>query len=211
MDYFYALNKPSVYDNNPYDTEFLDANDTIRGDAPTCNTCGKYIGCLQWLPPIKVEITFWGEEPGDIVFGTGDDLLVSDRFMSFYRKHKLKGLSGFEKVEIAKANRKKRKGPRILPEYYRVVVSMSRALIDLQASGFVHERPATCPDCNLGGLLKTFDRIIITEGSWSGEDLFYARGLSGTIFTSQRFYDIFHEHEIKNGVLIEASQYGMTY
>ncbi|MEZ6163292.1 MAG: hypothetical protein R3B67_02540 [Phycisphaerales bacterium] len=52
---------------------------------------------------------------------------------------------------------------------------------------------------------------MVDESTWSGEDIFYARGLSGLIITSEPFAEWFHHANINSGVLIPALDYAADF
>ena len=83
----------------------------------------------------------------------------------------------------------------------------SRAVIDRKLSELILDEPWSCKECRLGGIIKRINKIVIEKNTWSGEDLFFARGLPGTIITTERFKDFFFDAGIRNGELIEATQY----
>src|SRR5437899_5941141 len=74
----------------------------------------------------------------------------------------------------------------------------------------VHEKPHTCNECR-SGLIKRAARIVLEDDTWSGEDVFYARGLPGTRLTSERFKAFFDKYSINNGVLIDAAEYSFEF
>lgn len=149
----------------------------------------------------------WGARYGDIVFGAGhDDFLVSARFVDVYERTGLRGLSGFEPVIVRRAIRHKRTGIE-MPSYYRVDVCASRAAVDQQQSGEVWEVHPTCDECRLNGRnFKRAERIVLEEGSWSGEDIFRPRGGSQYVVTS-RFRDVCVSHEMTNVAFIPIERY----
>jgi hypothetical protein len=209
---FYVLEPPRP--GSPEDalggtSALLEAGFNV-GDAPKCPKCGRFIGMLIWLPPFRVELETWGNEFGDIIDAGGNDLLVSHRFKRHYEAHHLKGLIGFEPVEIIKVKRH-RKSSAVLPEYFRASVIRSQTGIDQEASGFEWEDDQPlCPECLLkqaSGTLRGYKGIIINSGSWTGEDIFYPRGSPVYFIVSRRFRDICVENQLKNVVFLPAERY----
>jgi hypothetical protein len=191
-------------------TDFVDANPVNRGEAPKCPSCGRFISGLVWLPPYRAVLEVWGKEYGDIAFFM-DVLLISKRMADLYRTEGLSGLQGFDEVEIVKVIR--RGGSRLRtppPPYYCVTIARSRATIDVAASGLVLREPYTCNECR-GGLIVRTERVVLEEGTWSGEDIFIARGLPGTILTSERFKAFFDKYHINNGILVDAVEYSFDF
>ena len=191
------------------DTEMTEAKGYVQGDALRCRGCGRYVGGLKWLAPYRAELALHGREFGDFVFGGGDDFLVSQNFVTIYRRHGLTGLSGLEPVEIVKVKSRRKKGPEP-PPYFHVVVSRSRTAIDLAASGFEWLEPPNCMECRLGDIIR-WKRIVIEDGTWTGEDIFIARGLSGTILTSERFKVVCNDNHITNAIFVPAESYGHDF
>ncbi len=180
------------------------------GGAPRCPTCGRFIGMLTWLPPFRVEIESWGTEFGDVVNAGASDLLVSDRFKRLYERHHLKGLIGFEAVEVVKLERH-RKSRGDLPRYFKAGVVRSRTSIDQEASGFEwQEDQPVCPECLwqlASGALRGYRGIILRSGSWKGEDIFYPRGAPVNFIVSERFRDVCVENQFRNVVFLPADCY----
>lgn len=209
---FFVLRNPRVTKQKDMAiTDFLKSDDANTGEAPICPVCGEFIGMLPWLPPYRAELEVWGKAYGDIAFGAGDEMLVSARFAMLYKEATLIGLEGFKETEILKI--KRRGGSRLRlppPKYYCVKVVRSRAAINIKASGLVLREPPTCDECRDGFIIRT-QRVILEENTWSGEDVFFARGLPGTIITSERFKDFFEDKGINNGLLIPAEDYSFDF
>jgi len=211
---FYILRSPTLGQPEAEGlavTDFLPLDPVVLADAPLCPVCGKPVGMLPWLPPHRVQLEFWANEPGDIAFGTGDDLLLSERFRQMYEQVGLVGLSGFDSVEVVRTKRYgKRKGIKPSGNYYLVRIARSRAAVDDKASELVRPKGRYCEECG-GGDPEWAKRIVLRENTWSGEDIFYARGLPGRIMTSERYRDFHVENKINNGILIDASEYGFDW
>lgn len=204
---FYVLNDRIPEDDTIWNyTEFLNTEDSNVGEALRCPTCGRFVSMLEWLPPYKIELIAWGKDGfGDIVYGTGNEILISERFKGAYQKSSLMGLSEFGQVEIIKLRCNKKIIDQV-PDYSVVKIARSQAIIDPKASGVIWEEPPTCSEC-LSGIKNGFARVIIQEGSWSGEDIFYPRGLPGTILTTQKFKDFCEFHQFKNCRFVRAEEF----
>jgi hypothetical protein len=205
---FYVLARRQVISGDAI-TDFLWVEPIKRKNAPQCRLCGGFIGGKPHLPPVRVNIETWGSSYGDMAFGPSDQILISERFKEEYHTHGLTGLSDFELVEVARVlNRKKIRDD--CPKYFLASVTRSRTAIDVEASGLVHEKPPTCLECK-GGLIKRTERIVLEEGTWSGEDIFFARGLPGTIIVSDKFRRMCIEAELQNCPLLEASLFSFDF
>jgi hypothetical protein len=182
------------------------------GEAPRCPNCGRFIGSLEWLPPFRVEIETWGQGFGDIVISTGMNVLVSGRFRDIYERFELRGLSGFEPVEIVKVSRhgKRRDDP---PRYHRVSVIRSPTILDQKASGYEwSENHPVCPEClfPIEAVIKRWSKVVIQTDTWQGEDIFIPRG-GGDIITSSRFKEVCEKNNVTNVVFYQAETYGHDY
>jgi hypothetical protein len=204
---FYILKNPI---RNRALTDFSPIEPHNTGPAPHCHLCGSAMGMLTWLPPYRAEIELLGREAGDMVFGPGNELVVSQDFMRSYKDFGLRGLHDFHPVEVVKIIRKNKHAPREVPPYYCVSISRTSTLIDQETSGLVMKRAWTCDYCRTG-LIKSIQKVVIDEDSWTGEDIFYARGLPGTRITSERFKNFVLEADIKNGDLIGADEYHFDF
>jgi hypothetical protein len=89
-------------------------------------------------------------------------------------------------------------------------VSRGRTAIDLAASGFEWLEPPTCPECR-SAIIVRWQRVVIEEETWTGDDIFIARGLPGTYVVSERFKGVCDEHHIKNAVFVPAESYGHDF
>jgi hypothetical protein len=202
----------TVCGESPYETQFLDVDTSETGEGPNCPACGGIIGSLVWLPPLKAELLLGGRAFGDIAFGPGDDFLISERLKAIVEEHLVTGFEGFDPVEIVRVSRRRRSARKIEPPgYYRVTVRRTEAAIDQARSGVEWAEPPTCPFCREGDDLQRWQRVVLEEGTWSGEDIFQARGLPATYIASERFKTICEEYKIKNALFYPAEEYGYDF
>lgn len=204
MKAIYLLNRRGKI-NNEATTEFLQADPFNVGEAPYCPACGNPVGMLSWEQPLRVEIETWGSKFGDLAFGPGPDLLVSERFKDLWLKSGLSGLSGFEEVEIVKVVRRGKRFKDPPPHYFRVVPQRSHAAFDHVASGEQWEGvpPTPCEVCREGGISKGWERIVL-EGE-PAENIFFPRGM-GSVLVDEHFKRFCEQHAITNCPLIPAEQ-----
>lgn len=191
-------------------TDYLPVDGSRMGDAPRCHVCGKFLGMLPLLPPVRVELETWGAQWGDIAFGPGDQVLVSDKLKKLFSEVGLIGFTNVDPVEIVKAKRRKA-GIGDPPEYWLASIVRSRAEVDDLASGLVRDEEPTCKECRIGGLIKRLDRIILHADSWSGEDVFFARGLPGTVLVSEQFKLLCDANNLTNCSLISAEDFSFDH
>lgn len=194
----------------PAATNFLEAEPCYMGKAPRCPGCGRMLVAHPWLAPYRAELEVWGRQFGDLAFGLGPDLLVSQRLKSFYEEDGLRGLEGFNQVDIV-GIRRHRQFLGVPPTYYRVRVTPSLAAIDRGRSELEAEGPVRCALCLDAGLVKRARHVVVDPASWSGEDLFLARGLPGLTLTSARFRDFCAQRGINNAMLVPAEDYAFDY
>jgi hypothetical protein len=201
---FFVLRVPKAGEA-PAVTYFLPAAGSRTGDAPRCSVCGNFVGMLPLLPRIRVELETWERMFGDIVFGPGDELLLTERVVKLFRSSALIGLLEVDKAEVIKV-KSRRKLSTNVPTYFCCTVARSRAALDDVKSGVVREEPWTCEECRIGSV-KRATGVYLEPESWSGEDIFIARGLPGTILTSDRFKTLCEEHSISNCELVPADRF----
>jgi hypothetical protein len=212
---FYALksSEPGSPEDKVAGTDALFEEGFNTGAAPRCPACGKYIDSLPWLPPYRIELETWGPKYGDIVFATGNELLVSSRFKQAYLNSDLLGLSGFEPVEVIKVKRH-RKSAGDLPLYFKANVIHSQATIDIVASGYEwSEQPELCPVCRLDIKGVTFLRragTVIESDTWTGEDIFIPRA-SADFLATPRFKDFCEQNYIANANFVPAETFGVDF
>jgi hypothetical protein len=118
-----------------------------------------------------------------------------------FAEHSLKGLSQLEPVEVVKVTHRRGKIKEPTPSYSKATISQSSSTVDQAASGYVWRHPCqVCPTCVFGGAdLKRFDRIVVDEKTWNGDDVFFPRG--GTrLMVSERFKALCDNHAIRGAI-----------
>lgn len=206
---FFVLKNPHTNETT-FVTDFILEEGFAVGPASRCPACDRPLSMLPLMPPIRVELEAWGKGFGDIAFGSVNELLVSERFWELYLASGLTGLSDVGQVKVLKVVARKRQRESV-PNYRCCRVTRSRTAIDLSKSGLDLDPPKVCSECRLGGIIKRTQRVIIEKSSWSGEDIFYARGLPGRIIVSQKFKDFCDLNQISNCLLIPAEEFSIDY
>jgi hypothetical protein len=187
-----------------HDTEFLESDPVILGDAPRCEACGHFLGGKPWLPPQRAELTLHGSDWGDFVFrgDGGEDFLMAEHAAELFRDGQLRGLSGFEPIEITRFQ-----GTDVAPpQYVHVAVGRSQARVDEHESSLVRPEPPVCDECR-SARLEGIHGFILETGSWGDEDVFFARGLTGVVIVSERFHDLVVQHGLTNVRLVPTESY----
>jgi hypothetical protein len=191
-----------------YDTEFVQADPVRLGVAPRCAVCGAATGMRPWLPPHRAELIVHGDGFGDVAYGPSASFLFSARLMDAYQAEKLRGLQGFEPVEIVRIQPKRLAG--LAPTYVHVRATLSQAALDDSASGVTRTVDKPCPMCRSDGLGKVA-RVVLETETWGDEDVFEARGLPGVTLASPRFRAFVEHHRLTNVTLTPAEKYSMDF
>jgi hypothetical protein len=199
------------------DTEWMRSGgmSSLSEDAPVCPQCGGYVGGLIWIPPYKIELEMYTKQFGNVVLGSGNDLVVDDYFKSRFEETDLTGLEFSGEAEVVKlicrwGVKKKQLGEP--PKYYVARIKYGCAAIDHEKSGSVFhlKRHPTCDYCRVG-LIMRYSKIVIDESTWDGTDIFLARGVGGMITTSQRFKDWWDSCNFNNCKVIPADEEHVDY
>jgi hypothetical protein len=179
------------------------------GPAPKCSECGRLLGMLSWLPPFRLEIETWGRHFGDLA-RTGDELVVSQRFVEVFQKHGLRGIDHFEPVEVVRVICHGVKLQMPPPQYFKATIVRSSTTIDQEASGYVWENESNrCQVC-LFDTLKRYRSTIVNITTWTGDDIFYPRGGYGPLVSS-RFKAIFTEDGLYGAAFVPAEEEGYDF
>ena len=184
---------------NPYETMFLPVEGALYGEAPRCSSCGAVIGMRAWLPPYDVELQLHGDTWGDVAY-FGSTVLVSRRFTDAWERARLVGLEVLDPVRVVKPRRDD------VPEYLRTTVARSDAAVDERRSGIVRTSVPTCFGCRSAGP-DAIRGLVLEEGTWSGEDVFEARGLQGLVLASDRLRAWVEDEGLTNVGLVPLPGY----
>jgi hypothetical protein len=206
---FYVLAIPKAECGN-VPTNFVSVDGSPTDDAPRCDICGKFRGMRPLLLPIHLEINTLGPRWGDVAFGSGDQIVISEKLKRLYTDNSMTGFSGFDPVMIARKNCHSTDAGSP-PKYWLASIHRSRAAIDDTASGLVRDGSPVCEECRLGGIIKRTARVVLEPGSWTGEDIFIARGLPGTILVSDGFKQLFESNSLVGSEFVATESYHFDY
>ncbi len=206
---FFVLQNPKAGRGDAV-TDYLPVDGSRTGDAPRCPVCGNFLGMLPLVPPVRVEIEAWGSRWGDAAFGPSDQILVSDKLKKLFAEAGLVGFERFDPVVIVKA-KKRKPGAGDPPDYWLASIQRSRAALDDSASGLVRDEAPTCEECRIGGIIKRTRRIVLQANTWSGEDVFFARGLPGTVLVSERFKHFCEANDLANCFIVAAEDFSFDH
>jgi hypothetical protein len=190
-----------------YDTEVDTVEPINREDGARCPRCGVGMGMRTWLPPYRCDLVLHGEAWGDFLQGSGDDLLVSERFARAFQDEGLTGLDGFHPVEVRRVRGKRRSSTLSAPPPYLFTKAcFGRGALDLTRGRLRFPAPPACPEC-LSVHLDTLHGFSLEPGTWRGEDIFRPRGLHGWLTVSERFARFVARHGFTNLRLTPSEEY----
>ncbi len=181
---------------------------TRSGEPNLCPVCGRPVGLRKWLPPHRLKLSssrpgYWG----DLLWGAGFRLMVSARFRAIYEEEGLSGIASFSPAaEVIRLGTKRCDEVAVQPPVYHVVdIIWNGANLDDRRSGVVRKGDPCWYD---RGAVARLERVELEAGSWTGADIFEARGLFGTFLVSERFRQVVEGHGVTNAWLIRSEQYG---
>ena len=186
-----------------YDASVFPLKPYNQGAAPRCPVCGSYVGMLPWLPPYHAEIIIYGQKLGDIINPNDTSLLVSERFRSAWESEGLRGIETFSPVERIRI-RPARFGKKT-PTLFHVAAQHFGTQVDIERSLIEYDRPITCQKCKSGDA-ETIRGFSIDESSWTGEDFFFAWGVSPWIVTD-RVRQMRDKYELTNMNMTPVEEY----
>jgi hypothetical protein len=162
---------------------------------------------LKWLPPHYLKLSSAKPEKwGDFLWGAGFRLLVSARFTAVYEAEGLSGIAQlYPSAKVVRIGNKKMGDLTPSPPEYRLIeIVWNAANLDDTLSQVVRKQV----ECQFDrGAVESFERVVFEPGSWTGADIFEARGLLGVIVVSERFKQVVELHDLKNVRLIPAEKY----
>jgi hypothetical protein len=208
---FFVLGKvkPATAEDLHCGTNAVKAPGFSTGPAVRCPECNRFLTMLRWLPPYRIEIETFGTIYSDIA-DVGEVMIVSERFAKSFECSGLKGLTGFEPVEVVRVTHRGGKPGQPLPRYFKTSVTYSATTVDQAASGYIWtDESKVCATC-LFDRLKRFDRIVIREEAWNGDDVFFPRG--GTrLMVTERFRTFFEDNGLLGALFVPAEQECFDY
>ena len=146
------------------------------------------------------------------MWGVPGLFLVSERFRKIYEGEGLTGLNPFDPPVVIEKLGKNKKGvfPVELPIYYLVTIPWGRGVVDQEKSEFVYEEEEHGVNCPLGkhnGYLSSFQRYVIKEGTWQGDDFFTP--VSPLIINcgSEKLKQVVEKHQITGLNLVPSERF----
>lgn len=178
------------------------------GDFTQCPICDSPVTTRLWIPPHRIKIsTASPSKWGDILWGDGFSIMGSEKLIDIFKK--VGGL-GIEKIfnpaHIVQIGRKKlNELDQPLPKYHLIKIKWGGANLDDKGSQVVRSR-VSCDFCRSGHLHQV-NKIVFEANSWSGDDIFFARGVPGVIIVSDKFKDWVENYSLTNILLIPIENY----
>lgn len=137
-------------------------------------------------------------------------MLISDKLKRLFVDARLAGFERLDPVEFVKMKRHKPEAGDP-PGYWLASIQRSQMALDETASGLDREKEPTCEECRTGGVIKRLDRIVLQGNPSPCEDVFFARGLPGTILVNERFKRLCEANALTNCVLVAAEHFSFDH
>jgi hypothetical protein len=159
---------------------------------------------LRMPPPYKVALELMRGDWPDVLSGSNDQLLFSQRAVDILKLDSMRGVEIAGKALVVQVTRRGKRLPP--PEYWFCSIRHGPTAIDLRRS---RPFPPGCtPTCNVCLRSKCkWDSLAIDEATWDGADLFEARGLPGKKICTTRFRGLWSEAGLKGAVLLSLDEY----
>lgn len=192
---------------DPYETEYIKVGGSPFGPAPRCPVCDLFVGMKSWPPPYRAELKRYGPVFGNVAFGVGASLLVSQAFRNAWIREKLVGFSSFDPVELTRVRPSRGGGE--TPEYFHVVVGRGGTTLDEAKSLLSRIGNVSCHFCDGGAEINAIHGLTIAERSWTGEDIFYSWGIAGVIVVTKNVRGLAADNELTNVMLTPVEDFTM--
>lgn len=196
----------------------LTDNANISNDHPKCPQCGRAVGNHYWLPPFEVII----KQPhniGDFLSGFGCDLMVSEKFKRKYEESELTGVVNFYPITIKKMGTTKKSNELIKPLLFGTNVKRTFTRVIYEEMAVTWGNPPSnnyCKFCGPGGgggagIYYGYERIVVDEKTWSGEDIFFCINMPGNVLLSERAAKFIVENNFTNCEITPCSEAKFSY
>ncbi len=178
---------------------FADVVEPIYGDAPSCQSCGAWLGMKTWLPPYRVRLVkgMKSYAPGDVISGPGiGGFIASERFIAEFEHAHLKGVERWEPVSIEGYSNyweKKLKRPAPAGTYKVAILPVPtvRAKWEEMHPRRVPKSELVWVGCAVCGRRPRdwgfFKGVVVDEESWTGADIFELSNAGGRFVVTEAF------------------------
>lgn len=173
-----------------------------HGKAPTCPSCGAFLGMLRWAEPRRAALTAHGAQLGDVAFFSQSDFLISERLRLAMVDHELATgvtLSAVEIVEVKVGAAISAVGEWSWPE-----LTHGR-FVDDANSNFTWNGPPSCPVCRARG----WDGVngFALKGNGPDLDVFIPGGAAGIVVVSDRARRTFLDAGVSGCTFVPTGDY----
>ncbi|PKA23062.1 hypothetical protein [Leptospira levettii] len=181
------------------DFAFADRNGKVNlGVALKCEECSSYLTSFEWLPPLEAKLS--KGILGDVIFGTHNHFIISEKFRSIFLDNNFKGIMSFDQVTLYQ-NKKV-----ISQKYYYPRIVLSNVKIDLIKSGVEFDGNGQCNLCQKAGRTITkMKGLCFDEKNEIDTDIFITKLLPGDIVFSERLKSA--STEITNLTFFESDKF----
>ena len=188
-------------------------------DGPRCPKCGRAVGGLYWEPPYNV-ILKQPRKIGDFIAGPGGcDFLVSPSFLNIYAQEKLSGIEKVLPIQVCRMGTSKKRKSQDPPEISGVYLRHSLTQVKHSEMGVAWMSSANPDYCRLcgpggggvGGVIKSWEKIVVDDQNWQGEDIFYAINFSGRILLSEKAAQVIVNHSLTNAAITPCEEAKFSY
>jgi len=150
------------------------------GKAIKCLECGNYLTSLEWLPPL--EITLSKGQIGDVIFGTFNHFIISDKFKDIYENNGFSGVISFEPVKIYQKNNLVNKS------YFYPRINLCEIDTDIEKSEIVFSGKKQCSKCQKAGRgIKKMKGLYLIGDKKIKDNIFCIKMLPGDIIVTNKF------------------------
>lgn len=208
MQFYILYNDVDKNFYHPMEVYFSQKKTTrIPKQPPFCPGCGQPLG--YWIrPPYFVELEVYKKFYADITQMSSGQLFISQRFKDIYEAS---GLSGLVEINPVVIESYKQCGPAKraqlppLPNYYIANAQPLGLATDHTLSGtefYIGSEPK-CEYCRSGGTMR-YNKIVLDESTWKGDDIFRLLSIGCKIAVDQRFKEWFDKNEFTGCYLVSA-------
>lgn len=157
------------------------------GPATQCPQCGGYVEMLRWLPPLRVSIDVYGTTLPEVALPAGRrDLLVSRRLADWMKAAGVKGLTGWEPVEVTNVTPDSAMFASM--SFVRIEIPLVMHRIDDAKSHAVRPDASACALCG-GGRLERIGKVYMQEPAPHTLDMFRPFNYGSAIIVNRRVAD----------------------
>ena len=211
---FYVLSSKNddSFSNKQYKQNWCDAwaVNRVNGPYEKCPLCGRPVSMRKWEKPRVIRLTK-GKLPDRLIQWLNEPLVISERFLTAFRKSELTGIKAFHEIEIL--NSQHMKEVNCYPvRYYWAELSFNQSVsVDLKTTVITGQRRDwSCAICNPFGMsCDRIEQFGLDTTHWNGIDIF--RLYIGEIICSQRFKDFIDENDLTNFLLVPIEKYSASW